>query len=60
MTRKYREKKAETQTPEEVKLKGYLDMIAPSIIQFYTDYYICGNTYRSVWALREYPTATED
>ena len=27
-------------------------MIAPSVIQFYTDHYICGNTFRSVWALR--------
>lgn len=45
---------------QEVKLKGYLDMIAPSVIQFYTDHYICGNTYRSVWALREYPTATDE
>ena len=35
-------------------------MIAPSVIQFYTDHYICGNTYRSVWALREYPTATDE
>jgi len=40
--------------------KTYIDMIAPGIIQFYTDYYICGNTYRSVWALREYPTATDE
>ena len=31
-----------------------------SVIQFYTDHYICGNTYRSVWALREYPTATDE
>ena len=60
MIRKDREKKAETQTPEEVKLKGYLDIIAPSVIQFYTDYYICGNTYRSLCALREYPTATDE
>lgn len=40
--------------------KTYIDMIAPGVIQFYTDYYICGNTYRSVWALREYPTATDE
>ena len=31
-----------------------------TVIQFYTDHYICGNTYRSVWALREYPTATDE
>lgn len=60
MTNKNRKKKMEEQTPGEVKLKGYLDMIAPSVIQFYTDHYICGNTYRSVWALREYPTATDE
>ena len=35
-------------------------LIAPSVIQFYTDHYICGNTFRSVWALREYPTATDE
>jgi type IV secretory pathway VirB4 component len=35
-------------------------MIAPGVIKFNTDHFICGNTYRSVWALREYPTATEE
>ena len=35
-------------------------MIAPSVIKFETDHFICGNTYRCVWALREYPTATEE
>ena len=57
---KNRKKNAEVQTPAEEKLKGFLDMIAPSVIQFYTDHYICGNTFRSVWALREYPTATDE
>lgn len=35
-------------------------MIAPSVVKFYTDHFICGNTYRCVWALREYPTATDE
>ena len=35
-------------------------MIAPSVIKFFPDYFICGNTYRSVWALREYPPTTEE
>lgn len=39
---------------------GFLDMIAPSIIKFQTDYFICGNTFRCVWALREYPTSTDE
>lgn len=55
-----RKKKTQTQTPGEERLKSFLDMIAPSVIQFYTDHYICGNTFRSVWALREYPTATDE
>ncbi len=38
--------------------KDYLDMIAPSVIKFYTDYFICGNTLPCDWALREYPTST--
>lgn len=59
-TNKDRKKKTETQSPGEAKLKGFLDMTAPSAVQFYTDHYICGNTYRSVWALREYPTATDE
>ena len=40
--------------------KDFLDMIAPSVIKFYTDYFICGNTFRCVWALREYPTSTSE
>ena len=40
--------------------KDFLDMIAPSVIKFYTDYFICGNTLRCVWALREYPTSTSE
>ena len=35
-------------------------MIAPSVIRFETDHFICGNTYRCVWAIREYPTATDE
>lgn len=45
---------------DDVRIQEFLDMIAPSVIRFFTDYFICGNTYRCVWALREYPTATEE
>lgn len=54
-----RKKKNEPEE-KEVRLQTFLDMIAPSVIHFYTDHYICGNTCRSVWALREYPTSTEE
>lgn len=46
--------------PEVVRTQGFLDMVSPSHIRFYTDYFICGNTYRSVWAVREYPTSTDE
>ncbi|WP_352416560.1 VirB4 family type IV secretion system protein [Oscillibacter ruminantium] len=42
------------------KIKTYLDMIAPAVVKFNTDHYICGNTFRCVYALREYPTATSE
>jgi len=45
---------------EDTKIKDFLDMIAPGIIKFNTDYFICGNTFRCVWVLREYPTATDE
>ena len=51
---KIRKTKADISTVEP-KIKDFLDMIAPGIVKFNTDYFICGNTYRCVWALREYP-----
>lgn len=53
-------KKKEIIDEEEVKVQEFLDMISPSAVRFYTEYFIFGNTYRCVWALREYPTATEE
>ena len=55
-------RKRNPQSPpqEDVKIKDFLDMIAPGIIKFNTDHFLCGNTYRCVWVLREYPTATEE
>lgn len=38
----------------------FLEMIAPSIVRFNIDHFICGNTYRCIWAVREYPTSTEE
>ena len=45
---------------EEVYIKEFLDLCAPSVLKFYPDYYICGSSYRSVWAIREYPTETNE
>lgn len=53
-------KKKQVIDQEEVIVQEFLDMISPSVIRFYTEYFISGNTYRCVWALREYPAATEE
>ena len=53
-------KKKQRADPEAEKLKSFLDMIAPSLVRFEFDRYFCGNSIRCVWALREYPTATDD
>lgn len=45
---------------EDAKIKDFLDMIAPGIIKFNVDHFICGNTFRCVWVLREYPTSTDE
>jgi hypothetical protein len=38
----------------------FLSMISPSVLDFkHPDYFVCGNTYRCVWAIREYPAETE-
>ena len=55
-----RVKTAPTEVKGDVHIQEFLDMIAPSVIKFETDHFICGNTYRCVWALREYPTATDE
>lgn len=57
-------KKAEMPTPEEIeagKVKSYKDLIAPSVVSFRRSpgYYILGNTYRCVWAIRSYAETVE-
>ena len=45
---------------EAVETKDFFDRIVPGMIKFYTDHYICGNFYKSVWAVTEYPPNTEE
>ncbi len=40
--------------------KDFLDVIAPGAVKFNTDHYILGNSFRTVFALRGYPTSTEE
>lgn len=44
----------------EAQVKDFFDMISPSTIKFNVDHIVCGDTYRSVWAIREYPPQTVD
>ena len=45
---------------EEIHTKDFFDCIAPATIKFFSDYYIVGNSYRCVWAIKEYPPVTEE
>ena len=50
-------------TPEKLEIrrtKDYFDCISPSTIKFMNNYYIVGDSYRCVWAIREYPPSTEE
>ena len=53
-------KKATARYVADAPSKSFLDMIAPSVVKFNPDHFICGNTFRCVWALREYPTQTDE
>ena len=44
----------------EVQLKDFFDMVSPSAVKFMADHFIFGDTYRCVWAVREYPPTTSD
>lgn len=57
---KNRTKNSPRPVVEEPYVKDFLDMVAPSVIDFKVDHYLCGNTCRCVWALREYPTSTDE
>ena len=45
---------------EEIRTKNFFDMILPGTVKFLTDHYIIGDSYRSVWVIREYPPSTEE
>ena len=52
--------KKEQVDQEHLNAQSFLDLVSPTAIKFYTGYYICGNTFRSVWAIRHYPTSTNE
>lgn len=61
--KKKKRKGKETLSAEEeelLRINDFFDVISPTTIKFFTDYYIVGKTYRSVWAIADYPTKTSD
>lgn len=56
-------RKSRVMTPEEqdvIRTKDFFDCILPGTVRFFTDHYIVGDSYRCVWAVREYPPSTEE
>ena len=53
-------KKLNPEKAEMLSVKEFFDRIVPSTVRFYTDHYICGNFYKSVWAVTEYSPTTEE
>ena len=44
----------------EAYVKDFFDMVVPSTIKFNVDHFICGDSFRCVWAIKEYPPSTTD
>lgn len=56
-------RKPKVLTPAEmevIRTKDFFDCILPGTIKFLSDHYIVGDSYRCVWAIREYPPSTEE
>ena len=53
-------KKKKEEKQERLAIKGFFDRILPGVLKFYSDHYICGDSYRCVWAIKEYPPSTEE
>lgn len=59
-TKKQKKKELSDEQLEIVEAKDFFDRTIPGVIRFYTDHYICGNSFRCVWAVTEYPPSTEE
>lgn len=59
-TKKQKKKELSDEQLEIMDTKDYFDRTVPGVIRFYTDHYICGNFYKSCWAVTEYPPSTEE
>ena len=60
---KYRKERAKKQAAvdtEEIRTKDFFDCVAPGVVKFFADSYLIGDSYRSTWAVKEYPPSTEE
>lgn len=57
---KKKNKKMNPAQLEAIRTKDFFDCILPGAVRFMSDYYIVGDSYRSVWVVREYPPSTEE
>lgn len=55
-----RRKPRTVEEQEATAVKDFFDQLLPGAIRFYPDSCVCGNTWRSVWAVKEYPPSTEE
>ena len=55
-----RRQKKKLEKQERLAVKDFFDRILPGNLKFYSDHYICGDSFRCVWAVREYPPSTEE
>ncbi len=60
MSKKKKNKKMNPAQLEAIRTKDFFDCILPGSVRFMSDYYIVGDSYRSVWVVREYPPSTEE
>ena len=57
---KKKNKKMNPAQLEAIRTKDFFDCILPGAVRFMSDYCIVGDSYRSVWVVREYPPSTEE
>ena len=57
---KKKEKILTVEQIEEIRIKNFFDHIIPGTVKFFTDHFIYGNSYKCVWAIREFPPSTEE
>lgn len=56
----YKKKKYTQEEIDRLTTKDYFDCVIPATLKINHDHYIFGDTYRCIWAIREYPPVTEE